>query len=166
MHPIRRRRKSDPDYDVPRSHRSLQIIPRSPSEENDKNDIVIPATRFFGPVLSPEKGRVSENSIICRSITPDSLEPFNLYHNGTKSQRNRELNSTYIIEKNAHIITKNNDSFTTESSFTASSPKHDSQNETYIVDNYEIDELIGVESKQTENFLDSLEPFVEVSTAF
>lgn len=37
---------SDPDYDIPRPHRSLVFEPKTEDPEN-----VIPATRFFGPVL-------------------------------------------------------------------------------------------------------------------
>ncbi|KAF2895083.1 hypothetical protein ILUMI_11088 [Ignelater luminosus] len=47
--PIRRRRLSDPDYDVPRPHRSLQLH----GSTKQVQDNPIPATRFFGPILPP-----------------------------------------------------------------------------------------------------------------
>lgn len=37
---------SDPDYDIPRPHSSLVFESKTENPEN-----VIPATRFFGPVL-------------------------------------------------------------------------------------------------------------------
>ncbi|XP_060522274.1 pleckstrin homology domain-containing family A member 4-like isoform X2 [Cylas formicarius] len=61
--PIRRRRLSDPDYDVPRSHRLVNLPTR---QENS-----VTGTRFFGPALDPvglAKSRKYD------SMTPDSLE--------------------------------------------------------------------------------------------
>lgn len=46
MVPIRQRRMSDPDYDIPRPHRSLTSLPK-------KDDNALQATRFFGPILKP-----------------------------------------------------------------------------------------------------------------
>lgn len=45
--PIRKRRLSDPDYDVPRPHRFLQLG----NSKKNVADNSIPATRFFGPIL-------------------------------------------------------------------------------------------------------------------
>lgn len=71
--PIRRRRHSEPDYDVPRPHRRSSTS-QTPEVEQD----VIPATRFLGPALphiTPllESSRISSPSP--PSITPDSLTP-------------------------------------------------------------------------------------------
>ncbi|XP_071455720.1 putative leucine-rich repeat-containing protein DDB_G0290503 isoform X2 [Hetaerina americana] len=66
-YPIRRRRNSDPDYDIPRPHRiphlrvtkeenrvdimpsSTQQVERKSSSRENTDSIVIEATRFFGP---------------------------------------------------------------------------------------------------------------------
>ncbi|XP_049817218.1 uncharacterized protein LOC109602920 isoform X2 [Aethina tumida] len=61
--PTRQRRLSEPDYDVPRSHKSLVNIPK------DTNENPIQATRFFGEVLPTEPSELP-----CNSMTPDSLE--------------------------------------------------------------------------------------------
>lgn len=75
MIPIRRRRISDPDYDIPRPHRSLINISK-------KDDNALEATRFFGPILKPSdletRNRPSTPAEDYHSnypsITPDSLE--------------------------------------------------------------------------------------------
>nr|CAD7258677.1 unnamed protein product [Timema shepardi] len=87
--PIRRRRHSDPDYDVPRPHRSLlHLLPRSggTSVKLAQEGDVIQATRFFGetdlnveslaPRLTQLFGTVdhSRNSWNTTSMSPDSLE--------------------------------------------------------------------------------------------
>lgn len=158
LNPIRRRRHSEPDYDVPRPHRSLQILPRSPDKDEDKNDIAISATRFFGPILPPEIEKIVETPISCRSMTPDSLEVF--HSTGIKSQRNSEMNTTYTIEKHLQDETLKSQDI----SFDICSPKNNCNNDTYIINTYE--EYAEVKTKPNENFLDSLEPFVEASTVF
>ncbi|KAJ8931680.1 hypothetical protein NQ314_015396 [Rhamnusium bicolor] len=47
--PVRHRRYSEPDYDIPRPHKSLTNLPR---KENPSEN-VIGSTRFFGPILKP-----------------------------------------------------------------------------------------------------------------
>ncbi|KAG5881971.1 hypothetical protein JTB14_006009 [Gonioctena quinquepunctata] len=71
----KRRRHSEPDYDIPRPHKSLTILPRR--EESSEN--VIGSTRFFGPILKPSDMAVNANNRYLEtprlnSITPDSLE--------------------------------------------------------------------------------------------
>ncbi|ENN77965.1 hypothetical protein YQE_05642, partial [Dendroctonus ponderosae] len=71
------RRPSDPDYDIPRPHRSLPNLPK-------KDDNALEATRFFGPILKPSDCRNARDSrpptplvdyhSNVPSITPDSLE--------------------------------------------------------------------------------------------
>ncbi|XP_023024653.2 uncharacterized protein [Leptinotarsa decemlineata] len=74
--PERRRRHSEPDYDIPRPHKSLTMLPKK--EEDADN--VIESTRFFGPILKPCDMAVpcnkasSEALFRLSSITPDSLE--------------------------------------------------------------------------------------------
>ncbi|CAH2001970.1 unnamed protein product [Acanthoscelides obtectus] len=46
--PERRRRYSEPDYDIPRSHKSLKSF-----RKKEETDNVIGSTRFFGPILKP-----------------------------------------------------------------------------------------------------------------
>nr|CAD7427448.1 unnamed protein product [Timema monikensis] len=87
--PIRRRRHSDPDYDVPRPHRSLlHLLPRpgGTSVKLAQEGDAIQATRFFGetdlnvesiaPRLTQLFGTVdhSRNSWNTTSMSPDSLE--------------------------------------------------------------------------------------------
>ncbi|KAK9746548.1 PH domain [Popillia japonica] len=60
------RRHSEPDYDIPRPHSNLKI-----TKDNDKEDDVLTATRFFGPVLPNYETKDKE---LIASITPDSLE--------------------------------------------------------------------------------------------
>ncbi|XP_065160092.1 uncharacterized protein [Atheta coriaria] len=65
--PIRKRRLSDPDYDIPRPHSALQIMPNSEKEETRMQP-----TRFFGPVIIEQ---INGDTTSCgTSITPDSLE--------------------------------------------------------------------------------------------
>lgn len=45
--PVRQRRLSEPDYDIPRPHKPIQ-----PPAKPDATD-AIPVTRFLGPVLPP-----------------------------------------------------------------------------------------------------------------
>ncbi|XP_063904349.1 uncharacterized protein LOC135123530 isoform X2 [Zophobas morio] len=71
--PIRQRRLSEPDYDVPRLHTSIQL----PKTESDAD--ALPATRFFGPVLpsSLTENKQSKQEPVPSppvSMTPDSLE--------------------------------------------------------------------------------------------
>ncbi|PSN32748.1 hypothetical protein C0J52_19691 [Blattella germanica] len=93
--PIRRRRHSDPDYDVPRPHGSLiQMLANnrtssrsSQSQSGQESDVVIEATHFFGePDIMSSSGRSSlRHSVISEvddqseasyyvSMAPDSLE--------------------------------------------------------------------------------------------
>ncbi|CAG9863552.1 unnamed protein product [Phyllotreta striolata] len=72
--PMKQRRFSEPDYDVPRPHKSLTIMQRR--EMMSEN--VIGSTRFFGPILKPVDLIVANNRPCSpsqlHSITPDSLE--------------------------------------------------------------------------------------------
>nr|CAH7718288.1 unnamed protein product [Callosobruchus chinensis] len=52
--PERRRRYSEPDYDIPRSHKSLKSFRKTEEPDN-----VIGSTRFFGPILKPSDIMVS-----------------------------------------------------------------------------------------------------------
>nr|CAD7599391.1 unnamed protein product [Timema genevievae] len=87
--PIRRRRHSDPDYDVPRPHRSLlHLLPRpgGTSVKLAQEGDAIQATRFFGETdlnvesLAPRLTQLfgtldhSRNSWNTTSMSPDSLE--------------------------------------------------------------------------------------------
>ncbi|XP_050311539.1 uncharacterized protein LOC126747089 isoform X2 [Anthonomus grandis grandis] len=74
--PRRKRRNSDPDYDVPRPHRSLVIL-------SQKDNNALEATTFFGPILQPSDlppnydARPTTPPVDYSnlpSITPDSLE--------------------------------------------------------------------------------------------
>ncbi|XP_015837895.1 uncharacterized protein LOC100141985 isoform X2 [Tribolium castaneum] len=65
--PVRQRRLSEPDYDIPRPLKPVQ------TPEKSENTDVIPATRFFGPVLPPTIIDNKDESL-CVSMTPDSLE--------------------------------------------------------------------------------------------
>ncbi|CAH1135566.1 unnamed protein product [Ceutorhynchus assimilis] len=73
MVPIRRRKLSEPDYDVPRPHRSLVNLPK-------KDENALEATRFFGPILKPSDYPDNRpptppaDYSNLPSITPDSLE--------------------------------------------------------------------------------------------
>ncbi|GLV32962.1 hypothetical protein CBL_08976 [Carabus blaptoides fortunei] len=137
--PIRRRRHSEPDYDVPRPHRSLQIIPRSPDTDDTEADTVIPATRFFGPVLPTyDKHSYPDVSIAWRSMTPDSLEPLQLMH--VKRKVGQPDGDTVRDVLCATV---------------GSEVSHFPANGGGVV-----------ESKSPDVFLDSLEPFTESATAF
>lgn len=150
--PIRRRRYSEPDYDVPRPHTSLQILPRTPHEEGDSEEIVIPATRFFGPVLPTnlEPEIIKEQSMHCRSMTPDSLEP--LEHPIQPKCNNSKMNLEE--EKNDKEISNE----LTQKEFNKNYENNDK--------NYPEINKKSVKSKSQENFLDSLETNVETSTVF
>ncbi|XP_044253039.1 uncharacterized protein LOC123004010 [Tribolium madens] len=65
--PVRQRRLSEPDYDIPRPLKPVQ------APEKPENTDVIPVTRFFGPVLPPTITDNKDDSL-CVSMTPDSLE--------------------------------------------------------------------------------------------
>ncbi|RZC40291.1 PH domain containing protein [Asbolus verrucosus] len=68
--PVRQRRMSEPDYDVPRPHKSIQLPVKH------ENSDAIPVTRFFGPVLPPTitDNPTNKEDSLCTSMTPDSLE--------------------------------------------------------------------------------------------
>lgn len=87
---------SDPDYDIPRPHRSLVFEPKTENPEN-----VIPATRFFGPVLES-------------SDFQDIRQVFYFYPTGPNQKvgtrnmyipTNRRI--TYIVSLLLHFVTKN-----------------------------------------------------------
>ncbi|XP_030758730.1 uncharacterized protein LOC115884329 [Sitophilus oryzae] len=89
--PMRRRRMSDPDYDIPRPHRSLTNVQR-------KDENALQATRFFGPILRPSDligttkrpptPPVDYSNV--PSMTPDSLEV-----NCRKSLNQEDQNTSY-----------------------------------------------------------------------
>ncbi|CAG9839660.1 unnamed protein product [Diabrotica balteata] len=74
--PKKQRRFSEPDYDIPRPHKSLTLVPK----KEDESVNVIGSTRFFGHVLKPsgviitEKTNNSGSLSQLNSYTPDSLE--------------------------------------------------------------------------------------------
>ncbi|XP_050514027.1 ankyrin repeat domain-containing protein 12-like [Diabrotica virgifera virgifera] len=74
--PDKQRRFSEPDYDIPRPHKSLTLVPKK--EDGSVN--VIGSTRFFGHVLKPsgviitEKTNNSGSLSQLNSYAPDSLE--------------------------------------------------------------------------------------------
>ncbi|XP_066246688.1 putative leucine-rich repeat-containing protein DDB_G0290503 isoform X2 [Euwallacea similis] len=95
MAPIRRRRLSDPDYDVPRPHRSLVNI-----RKRDEN--ALQATRFFGPILQPSDfedcvppnkppSPPTDYHSNIPSMTPDSLEIDNRKKDSIHCQSHDEL---------------------------------------------------------------------------
>ncbi|KAK4874859.1 hypothetical protein RN001_014219 [Aquatica leii] len=148
--PIRRRRLSDPDYDVPRPHRSLQLQELFKDGDAD----AIPATRFFGPILVAEKQRNT-------SIDPDSLEIQNSKTESTKSLPEEKYFSSSYVSHN----------YEETDNVLYAQPKSLFGN--YATNtNCDINETIntnGTEEveKKEESFIDSLEPVVvEQSTIF
>ncbi|KAF7270507.1 hypothetical protein GWI33_016529 [Rhynchophorus ferrugineus] len=112
--PIRTRRLSDPDYDIPRPHRSLTNI-----QKKDNN--ALQATRFFGPILNspklethqkrPPTPPVDYSSV--PSMTPDSLEvtfrkshqeDHNSYHSHEylNYQKHSHNHIDFIVENNLY----------------------------------------------------------------
>ncbi|VEN43563.1 unnamed protein product [Callosobruchus maculatus] len=73
--PERRRRYSEPDYDIPRSHKSLKSFKKAEEPDN-----VIGSTRFFGPILKPSDIMVS-NFLNTSENQPDSMTPDSLEEN-------------------------------------------------------------------------------------
>ncbi|XP_017771289.1 PREDICTED: RB1-inducible coiled-coil protein 1-like isoform X2 [Nicrophorus vespilloides] len=76
---LRKRRLSEPDYDIPRPHSSLLFRNQEPAEDAMK------PTRFFGPVIiGPNNiGDASDRTF---SIAPDSLE-VHVSRNGKEDER-------------------------------------------------------------------------------
>ncbi|KAF5280928.1 hypothetical protein FQA39_LY17934 [Lamprigera yunnana] len=141
--PIRRRRMSDPDYDVPRPHRSLQLHAKSKELEN-----LIPATQFFGPILISENLR--DTKIDSKHMDPDSLELQNSKFTEEKDCITSYCSHNYHKDKIIYaqpkcIIFNNCDN---------------------IVCDNKINEPIEDELTKEENYIDSLEPLAETSTAF
>nr|CAI5837252.1 unnamed protein product [Callosobruchus analis] len=92
--PERRRRYSEPDYDIPRSHKSLKSF-----KKTDEPDSVIGSTRFFGPILKPSDIMTSNYPDSSEnepdSMTPDSLEEniHNIDHRCRKSRVKHDIYS-------------------------------------------------------------------------
>ncbi|CAH1116064.1 unnamed protein product [Phaedon cochleariae] len=101
--PGRRRRFSEPDYDVPRPHKSLTILPRT--EAN--SEAIIGSTRFFGPILKPSdmvaiSGESSDDPSTLNSITPDSLEASPVPKPKTDRDQRRETETEPTYYKSHH----------------------------------------------------------------
>jgi len=186
--PIRHRRLSEPDYDVPRPHRSLQLQGRT----KQVSDNPIPATRFFGPILPPSitTGTVTTDTPSWSSIDPDSLElPATAPENQNRlSQTEKDHSvSSYtsheyvkaeevIYAHPKHIVSSvkpNCKDPNIYSNFALNNQQKNNANLKENVDNIEvnvrtieINENLSIISKSEETFIDSLEPLAEISTAF
>ncbi|XP_018322165.1 uncharacterized protein LOC108734900 [Agrilus planipennis] len=188
-----RRRMSDPDYDIPRPHTSLQFNNRDKlAPEN-----LMPATQFFGPVLSspPKSSSPTLQRVTSwNSIDPDSLEPTHC-NNGTSrdgqdatskqkeewlhnvsytshdyNQRyrhvNEEFNDTNVLSYNYNMHK--------ESLIYSDINKSDinmNQEKQEVIYNFkrELKRVTNENARETfargqEQFIDSLEPYTEIST--
>ncbi|XP_066151741.1 putative leucine-rich repeat-containing protein DDB_G0290503 isoform X2 [Euwallacea fornicatus] len=165
MAPIRRRRLSDPDYDVPRPHRSLVNI-----RKRDEN--ALQATRFFGPILQPSDFEDCElpnrpsspptdyHSNI-PSMTPDSLETDNRKRDSVQCQSHDELRT---ISYDSHNYLRYNKESHQNLNLLIETNYSDSRlffksNNSFSSDSQDIVNLTQTKTDQSDNFfVDSLDP--------
>ncbi|XP_044727999.1 putative uncharacterized protein DDB_G0282133 isoform X2 [Chrysoperla carnea] len=116
--PIRRRRYSEPDYDVPRSHRSLDFVPPLPPKTNSTiSELNTTTPKFFNQPLNSTPiicDSIEPPSIAAwsRSITPDSLEPNDTHHHSIR--KHEELDRSMGIEtiaKNSPLVSIKENAF-------------------------------------------------------
>ncbi|KAB0793600.1 hypothetical protein PPYR_13220 [Photinus pyralis] len=141
--PIRYRRLSEPDYDIPRSHRSLHLPTPAKTSETP-----IIATRFFGPILIPEarpRGIDSKPS----TMDPDSLEV------------DRSDPVSHNFQKEDQVIYAQPKSLSVGVEDCAENMPSDPDCDKNANENLE-----GAVAVKEEMFVDSLEPLVEISTIF
>ncbi|CAH0564534.1 unnamed protein product [Brassicogethes aeneus] len=181
--PIRKRRFSEPDYDVPRPHRSLINIPRQDTESPIK------ATRFFGEVLSFERKDDNFSSPRYSSITPDSLESeLNIKthtHQPLKAVLSLDEDPSYSShtyhqnQKNTHQLKKQRSLDIEQEMFVNSNRTFFDYNREYVVNNdvyaqpkkknhlsINYKNLAVNDSEKVDFFVDSLEMNLESKTQF
>ncbi|KAK5640841.1 hypothetical protein RI129_009388 [Pyrocoelia pectoralis] len=151
--PIRNRRMSDPDYDIPRPHRSLQFPIPVKRTENP-----IPATRFFGPILTTETQPHTVDSKPCSIMDPDSLE----IEQDPKKTNKDGIKASYVshnYKKDDSVV------YAQPKSLLIGIPESTADMVTPNI-NCDTNDLDNTVAIKEEIFVDSLEPLVEISTTF
>ncbi|XP_057661074.1 uncharacterized protein LOC130896779 isoform X1 [Diorhabda carinulata] len=111
--PLKQRRFSEPDYDIPRPHKSLTITQKS----DDDSTNVIESTRFFGPILKPsgvvipEETKNPEIASQLDSIFPDSLETNEINSAIKRENHKSSLKSEFMVDNDLYAEPRSIHSF-------------------------------------------------------